>query len=128
MARFLGADRDEAEAVVADLLVDAAFDSRNESDDEIRRALSCRLYLTCARLRLSRQARPGTAPHEAEDEAPETLPVRVESTALTDRQRAVLALCWFGDHTYRDAADAMSLSVPDVLDLMRSGLRGLAGT
>jgi DNA-directed RNA polymerase specialized sigma24 family protein len=45
--------------------------------------------------------------------------------ALPPRQRASLALCRFGGHTYRDAAALMDVPPAEVADLLTSSLRAL---
>ncbi|MGA9100971.1 RNA polymerase sigma factor [Aeromicrobium sp.] len=115
IALVLHADHEEAESVVADLLVDASVDPVVTSRAEMRRILSRRLWLTCMRLRRLRSV--PTARH-----------ARVSGSAfasLSDHEAPVLALCTLGGHTYLDVADTMSLSTSTVLDLLTSGLLAL---
>lgn len=44
---------------------------------------------------------------------------------LDDDQRAVLALCRFGGHTYREAADVLGLSAERAANLLREAMRHL---
>jgi DNA-directed RNA polymerase specialized sigma24 family protein len=45
--------------------------------------------------------------------------------ALSGEQRMAFALCWLGEHTYREAAELLSWPDRDVLHALRLGLQAL---
>lgn len=122
MALFLFTDLDDAESVVADLLLEAADAPTTMSEAGTRRDLSRRMYLTARRLSTT----PGSTVHRtvvSDDDSLDDTHVLLAS--LSEKQRCAIALCWFGDHTYQEVASLMSLSETAVLGFLESGLQVL---
>lgn len=49
-------------------------------------------------------------------------------TVRGDQRRALLALCMFGAHTYRDAADVLGIEADDAAKQLREALRALSAS
>ena len=58
---------------------------------------------------------------------PHLPPVMVWLGQLAQLQRACLALCVFGGHTYREAADLLDVPPSTVADLLTAGLQRAGG-
>ncbi|MGH3360807.1 MAG: hypothetical protein ACRDO7_18530 [Nocardioidaceae bacterium] len=119
----LTADEDDAVTVVADAIGQrydgpAAADLREGPD--ARRRLARHVYLEGSRLGgSSTPARPA-APGEAADRG--SLPPAVLwLMRLSTQQRALIALCLFGGHTYREAAALMNIEADEAMTLLRDG-------
>ena len=120
-------DRAEAEGVVRHVLLEA--DGRpalDTSHGDRRRHLSRLVYLRCTRTRLtSRVLAPDLPSSRRQRKGRSKPPIVVVLGELSEQQRATIALCLHGDHTYNDVADLMSLPATVVADLLRSGLHKL---
>ena len=122
MALFFFDDLDNAEPVVAELLVEAAVEPYTMSHADIHRDLSRRMYLTSRRLSKRRVPPAVSARHEG---AAAGSVADVLLTALTRQERSAFALCWLGEHSYQEAAELMSLPARDVLNTLWTGLQAL---
>ena len=123
MALFFFDDLDRAESVVAELLVDAAVEPYTMSQADIRRDLSRRMYLTSRRLSMRRGPPAGTLLRPDEDATGSVTHVLL--TTVTEQERAAIALCWLGEHSYQEASELMSLPARDVLNVLWTGLQAL---
>lgn len=127
LACIILGDRAEAEGVVRHVLLEA--DGRpalDTSHGQRRRHLARLVYLRCTRTRLTSQVLAHDLPssrHRREGRAQP--PIMVMLGELSEQQRAAIALCLHGDHTYDDVADLMSLPAAVVADLLRSALHKL---
>jgi hypothetical protein len=106
---------DEAAAVrtVTLAMVDLARSTDAESHEDTLRFLARRVY------RHSQEA-----PVEQSDSS-HLPPVMVWLSQLAQLQRACLALCVFGGHTHREAADLLGVHPNTVAELLTAGLREL---
>lgn len=114
-------DHVEAEDVVAHLLSDACRRPHPNRDRGSRRNLSRRLYLSCTRVRIGPRL-PYVPVERPVDRDAAAVTMMVRLGELSEQQRAALALCLFGDHTYEQVADLIALPEPVVLQLLCSGL------
>lgn len=122
LAYIILGDHREAEDVVAHLLSDACRRPHRNPDRGSRRNLSRRLYLSCTRVRIGPRL-PFVPADRPVDHDAAAVTVIMRLGELSEQQRATLALCLFGDHTYEQVADLIALPAPVVLQLLRSGLR-----
>lgn len=126
LARVIVGEPTQAEAIVVHVLLDAETRSISGGGTPVRRHLARRVYLRCTRARLGVSSTSGDLP--SGDYRPTTDPqtsIVATLSALSEQQRAVIALCLYGDHTYRQVADVMALPASVVADLIRSGLQRL---
>lgn len=122
LACLLLDDREEAVSAVTQVLLHWSDRRRAGPDSSTRRNLARCVHLRCTRTRLGPHPVPhgmpvGRAPR-ARHEAASVTGVH----ALSDQQRAAIALSMFGDHSYEDVADVMSLPSEVISALLRSGL------
>lgn len=82
--------------------------------DDARRSLARHVYWRCTELASETPGTPGLPPTVA------------WIGQLVRLQRACLALCIFGGHTYRDAADLLGIPPLTVAGMLTSGLEGLS--
>jgi len=113
LACALLVDEEAAAEVVTLAMTDYARSSDGQASGDARRSLARRVY------RLSQ---------EIADRGPATqLPaVMVRLDQLAQLQRACLAVCVFGEHTYREAADLLGVPPTTVAELLTAGLREAA--
>ena len=106
---------DEAAAVRAVTLamVDLARSTDGESREDTLRLLARRVYRHSQEVPVEPSGRPHLPP------------VMVWLGQLAQLQRACLALCVFGGHTYREAADLLDVPPSTVAELLTAGLREL---
>jgi len=106
---------DEAAAVrtVTLAMVDLALSTDAEPDEETLRVLARRVYRHSQEVPMA----PSGMPHLP--------PVMGWLGQLAQLQRACLALCVFGGHTRREAADLLDVSPSTVAELLTAGLREL---
>ncbi len=106
---------DEAAAVrvVTLAMVDLALSTDGESHEDTLRFLARRVYRHSQEVPVE----PSGSPHLP--------PVMVWLGQLAQLQRACLALCVFGGHTHREAADLLGVPPSTVAELLTAGLREL---
>lgn len=120
LASALLGDRDAAVRAVCLAMVDlytGDVPGAGTSPETLRRAAGL-VFLRCE----GGLARPSAA------RAAGGHPVAVRLGELAAAQRAAVALCVYGGHTYQLAAVRLGLPAEVVADLLRSGLRELAST
>lgn len=126
LAVLLLGDRSEAEAVVVHVLREAGPRRRGPDDRDDRRCLSWAVYLLATRSRLGPDAeRDGRPTREAL--RPRGHAGGIGVTALSEQQRAVLALSLHGGHSHNDSAALLALPTSVVDELLRSGLHRVSG-
>ena len=113
LACALLGDEAAAARTVTLAMVDLARSTDGESHQDTLRFLARRVY------RHSQEApvEPSSRPHLP--------PVMAWLGQLAQLQRACLALCIFGGHTHREAADLLGIPPSSVADLLTAGLREL---
>ena len=113
LACALLVDEEAAAEVVTLAMTDYARSSDGQSSGDARRSLARRVYWR-------RQ--------EIADRGPATqIPaVMVRLDQLAQLQRACLAVCVFGGHTYPEAADLLGVPPTTVAELLTAGLREVA--
>lgn len=109
---LLGNETAAAQAVTLGL-TDLACSDRSVSTKDARRSWARHVYWRSRELASETSCTPHRPP------APGWL------GQLTHPQRACLALCLFGGHTHREAADLLDLPPKTVADLLTSGLRAV---
>lgn len=109
---------DDAE-LAADLLVRAFVACSAGTDDADLRSLSAHVATSW----LGGPVTSGTSGRAAG--VPSAEPVLRDIRSLPDDQRTLLALCRFGAHTYREAADVLGLAHLDAALLLTTALRSL---
>ncbi|WP_162891390.1 RNA polymerase sigma factor [Aeromicrobium sp. A1-2] len=112
VARTLTRDEQLAEQLVVDTLT--AYDHGRPDHGELRTLAAGVMVAWLGRNR-DEPSGPGSITSQIYDEL-HTLP---------DEQRTVLALCRFGGHTYREAAELLGLPAADVADLLGRAMRSL---
>ncbi|GAB3830565.1 RNA polymerase sigma factor [Kribbella italica] len=117
-------DGDQAEAVVADVIVQVCTESVDLlGDKSLRLELARRTYLHCV------QRLPAVADISGMPAGPAGAVVAMTKLKeLSRQQRATIALVMAGDHSYVDVAQLLRLSPARVLALLCSCLRELATT
>lgn len=124
VARLLLDDLGDARGVVVDVLIENG--RRQLPGQDVRRYLACQVYLGCVRARMRRHAvLPESEAHTLPPRAVRHTSAVPGLAELSEQQRAAVALCLYGEHTYVDVADTLSLPPPVVTTLLRSGLRKL---
>lgn len=124
LASIILVDRAKAEEAVSHLLSHSRGTLLTATGGGIRQLLSRRLYLNCTWARL------------ISDDSPERLSEHRQSTVgldetaarlsgLSEQHRAALALFLYGNHTYQQVAELISLPEPVVFSLLNSGLEKL---
>lgn len=119
----------EAELAVVDAISDAyarSLGTRAHDSGSLRRELARLTYWRCIRGR-----GPGTAndPPAATTVGlePGSASLATESLrTLPVQERAAIALCLYGEHTYQEAADLLALPSETVAELLSLGLHRLA--
>jgi DNA-directed RNA polymerase specialized sigma24 family protein len=102
---------EEAAAEVVILAVTDHMESSGRSAEDARRSLARHVYWR------SQEVVVAGAPAE------QLPPVMVELDQLAQLQRACLALCVFGGHTYREAAGLLGVPPATVAELLTAALR-----
>jgi len=118
LAKILLADRRDAEAVVVHVLRGAGSRRRAADDRGDRHTLAREVYLRATRSRLG----PSAEPRDREGALPRGSPDDLGWAALSDQQRAVIALSLYGEHSHFDTAALLALPTSVVDELLRSGL------
>jgi len=127
LAFIILGERDQAEAAVVQVLLEARDRPLLDAHADSRRHLARCVYVRCTRARLGPGRGAGDLPsgrHRPDDSSATTIITRLAE--LSEQQRAAIALSLYGDHTTTHIADLMSLPAPVVADLLRSGLHELA--
>jgi DNA-directed RNA polymerase specialized sigma24 family protein len=93
-------------------MVDLARSTDAESHEDILRFLARRVYRYSQEVPVARSGR-------------NLPPLMVWLGQLAQLQRACLALCVFGGHTHREAADLLGVAPSTVAELLTTGLREL---
>lgn len=124
LAAVILIDREQAEDEVAKLLVHACSAPLTTLDGGTRRVLSRQLYLNCTWARLvSGLSLSGPSAHQP---STDSFADRIDQlAALSEQQRAAIALFLYGDHSYQEVAELIALPAPVVVGLLRSGLAEL---
>ena len=121
LAKILLPDRRDAEAVVVHVLRGAGPRRRAADDRGDRHTLAREVYLRATRSRLG----PSAEAHDRPDRGgalPPGSPDDLGLAALSDQQRAVIALSLYGQHSHFDTAALLALPTSVVDELLRSGL------
>jgi len=123
LASVILTDRTQAEDAVTQLLAQACNEPPLTADGTSRRVLGRRLYLNCTWTRLVSGLSHGSPSPAPSKPSPTGLTGTIaQLSALPEQQRAIIALFVYGDHTFEEVAELMSLPLPAVLTLARSGL------
>ncbi len=120
LAWIILADRDDAEFVAAQAMLDACSGPVHAAHGSERWEMARYVYIRC--VRHQQAARPG------HDGSPDQRGTEKESTTLgllSAHERAAIALALLGEHTYQEIADLVHLPRPEVAVLLRSGLHAL---
>lgn len=125
LATVLLADDDSAEEVVAGVL--EAVPSTVDGSSVERRDLAQLVYVRCAERRRAPMMSAGTTRAPQPDAGEASRPTLAPLRELPPPERAAVALVWFGERDYRWMARTMTIPPPDAAQLLRSGLRRLAG-
>lgn len=118
LASLLLDDGREAAAVVVHVLREAGRRRRAVGDRDDLRHLARGVYLRATRSRLG----PAFGPHDLPEGGSRTWPGDHGLSALSDQQRAVIALSLHGGHSRADTAALLSLPTGVIDELLRSGL------
>lgn len=122
LAGLLLDDREAAEAVVTQTIVDAARGADGALAGSLRHSLSRRVFVRCTRHPQEWGAPAGRAGGPLSSNSALS-PTMAALRTLSEQQRAALGLVLFGHHTYREVADLLSLPAATVLGMLRSGLQ-----
>ena len=124
LAAVILIDRERAEDEVARLLVHACSEPVTTLDGGSRRVLSRRLYLNCAWTRLVSGL--SFSDPSAHEPSTDSFADRIDQlAALSEQQRAAIALFLYGDHSFQEVAELIALPAPVVVGLLRLGLAEL---
>lgn len=123
MALCFFEDLDAAEEVVAALLVESAAAPYPMGKADFRREICRRMYLEGRRFE-ARARLPRSTPPPVADGITDSI-AHVLLEALSGEQRTAFVLCWLGEHTYREAAELLSLPDRNVLQALWLGLQAL---
>ncbi len=96
-----------------------------ESADErrLRHELARLTYWGCIRSGVTNPAGEAGLPSAPEVTRHVPAPAKRGLDALPDKERAAIALCLYGAHTYQEAADLLALPAEAVAHLLSLGLR-----
>lgn len=129
LARLLTGEPNEASTVVARAIADrSTWPERLDQDSRRVRSDLAGLIYRHARTRTRGRAPTAHRVRIAKgwDVAKALPPAMTWLDAVSTQQREAIALCLYGGCTYRDAADQLGLSAPQVAALLTSGLHELA--
>jgi len=121
LASIILADREEGAEAVSRLLHRVCSRPLTTPDQGTRRQLSRRLYLNCTWTKLVSGHTPElhSGHHQSDDGFSDTI---AKLGTLSEQQRAAIGLFIYGDHTYEEVAELISLPTPVASLLLRSGL------
>ena len=115
LATMLVDDEATARRVVTLAMIDLALTTDCISGPDAQRSLARHVYLRSQEL---------TGAATRTQDLP---PAMVWLAELAPLQRACVALCCFGDHTYRQAAALLRVPAETAAELLTAGLRDVAG-
>lgn len=110
----LGDETAAMQAVALGMVDHVRRDHENTPADEVRRALARHVYLRSAEL--ASQSSASTKPP----------PLMEQLAQIARLQRASLALCTYGGHTYGEAAEVLGISPHTAAQLLTAGLHELS--
>lgn len=113
LACALVGDDAAAGRAVALAMIDLALSTRTESPEDALRPLAAHVYRRCQEV---------SGEPFGRSQLP---PVMAWLGNLAQLQRACLALCVFGGHTHREAADLLGVPAETVAEMLTTGLREL---